>query len=199
MLAALLNLGFAGSEQAPVEVPDVVGETQAAGTATLEGEGFTVVVATAYSSVVPVGEIISQEPEGGEFASAGSIVTITVSLGEQPAPATGVGSSGGGGGIWYQGKRRKLPELNKQLDAILDAAEAEMLYGEIVAKASNPTKEQAAKLVKPYSETKREAIPETDSIDWQAVERDVTRTRRLFTLWRQMQIDEEDDDFLLLN
>lgn len=86
----LLNLDFAASEQAPVEVPDVVGETQANGTTTLEGEGFVVAVATAYSNVVPAGTIISQDPAGGEFAAVGSTVTITVSLGEQPV-STGTG------------------------------------------------------------------------------------------------------------
>lgn len=81
---AFLYSGIAA--EAPVEIPDVEGETQAAGTATLEGSGFVVVVETAYSPTVPVGEIISQEPAGGEFASAGSTITITVSLGPEPAP-----------------------------------------------------------------------------------------------------------------
>jgi hypothetical protein len=68
-----------------VEVPDVVGETQAAGTATLEGEGFVVSVSTAYSESVAAGLIISQDPEGGEMAVEGSTVNIVVSLGPQPA------------------------------------------------------------------------------------------------------------------
>src|SRR5688572_26297197 len=77
--------GDVWSNTPPVEVPDVVGETQAAGTATLEGDGFTVIVATAYSSTAPVGEIISLQPTAGTLATAGSSVTITVSLGEAPA------------------------------------------------------------------------------------------------------------------
>jgi beta-lactam-binding protein with PASTA domain len=71
---------FAADE--PVAVPDVVGETQAAGTSTLEGGGFVVAVETAYSSLVPAGSIISQVPAGGVDAAPGSTVTITVSLGE---------------------------------------------------------------------------------------------------------------------
>jgi len=67
-----------------VEVPDVVGETQAAGTATLEGEGFVVAVSTAYSSTVAAGLIISQDPVGGVEYPAGGTVEIVVSLGEAP-------------------------------------------------------------------------------------------------------------------
>jgi hypothetical protein len=78
------NLGFAWGEVAQVVVPDVVGETQAAGTATLEGDGFVVAVTTAYSSLVAAGLIISQVPTGGASAASGSTVTITVSLGVEP-------------------------------------------------------------------------------------------------------------------
>src|SRR5687767_3294375 len=85
MLALLipgLHMG-GGQAAALVEVPDVVGETQAAGTATLEGEGFVVAVLTTFSDSVPAGSIISQDPIGGSFAASGSTVTIAVSLGPQ--------------------------------------------------------------------------------------------------------------------
>lgn len=71
---------WSGTE--PVVVPDVVGQTQADGTLTLEGAGFVVVVVTAASSAVPAGSIISQAPAGGTEAAPGSTVTITVSTGE---------------------------------------------------------------------------------------------------------------------
>src|SRR5688572_26932117 len=85
MLALLIpGVGMGGGQAAElVEVPDVVGETQAAGTTTLEGVGFVVSVSTAYSAGVAVGLIISQSPEGGEFAASGSTVAIVVSLGPQ--------------------------------------------------------------------------------------------------------------------
>ena len=70
-----------------VEVPDVVGQSQANGTAELEGVGFVVAVATAYSSTVPAGDIISQSPIAGTDYPAGGTVTITVSLGEEPQAA----------------------------------------------------------------------------------------------------------------
>jgi len=67
--------------EAPVEVPDVVGETEAAGTIELETALFVVSVVTAYSPSIAAGLIISQSPTGGSFADEGSTVTITVSLG----------------------------------------------------------------------------------------------------------------------
>jgi hypothetical protein len=91
MLALLIPGVGMGGGTAPVEVPDVVGETEAAGTATLEGEGFVVSVSTAYSSSVAAGLIISQDPEGGEFAASGSTVAIVVSLGPQDQPSGGWG------------------------------------------------------------------------------------------------------------
>lgn len=80
------------SNEPPVEVPDVVGQSQASGTAELETALFVVAVATDYSSTVPVGDIISQSPTAGSFAIEGSTVTITVSLGPQPV-SDGAGSS----------------------------------------------------------------------------------------------------------
>lgn len=70
--------------EAGVVIPDVVAQSQASGTAELEGDGFVVAVATAYSSTVAAGDIISQSPAAGIEAPAGSTVTITVSLGDQP-------------------------------------------------------------------------------------------------------------------
>lgn len=77
----------AGTGEAPVTVPDVVGQTQAEGTGNLEADGFVVVVKTEQSNQ-PAGTIISQEPVGGSLALPGSTVTITVSLG-----STGAGSN----------------------------------------------------------------------------------------------------------
>jgi hypothetical protein len=91
MLALLIpGLGMgAGTAPVLVEVPDVVGETQAAGTTTLEGEGFVVSVSTAFSASVAAGLIISQDPEGGELAASGSTVAIVVSLGLDEQPSGG--------------------------------------------------------------------------------------------------------------
>lgn len=67
-----------------ITVPDVVGDDQATGTATLEGDGFVVAVVLAFSSIVAAGDIISQDPAAGSDEPLGSTVTITVSLGDAP-------------------------------------------------------------------------------------------------------------------
>ncbi len=87
MLALLIpGVGMGGGTAVvPVEVPDVVGDLQADGTTELETALFVVAVATAYSSSIAAGLIISQDPVGGSFANPGSTVTITVSLGPQTA------------------------------------------------------------------------------------------------------------------
>lgn len=74
---------------APVIVPDVddPGTSQAAAIAAIEAEGLVAAVNTAYSSTVPVGEVISQSPAAGSSVAPGSTVTITVSLGPQSSGA----------------------------------------------------------------------------------------------------------------
>lgn len=130
-----------GPPMAP-EVPDVVGETEAAGTATLEGEGFVVSVTTAYSPSVAVGLIISQDPEGGETAPPASTVEIVVSLGPQP-----VADNQGGDDAW-QGplpKRRDFrPEIEQrrirerqELRETLERAAGLLVEAEGIASASD--------------------------------------------------------------
>lgn len=137
-------------QDAPVEVPDVVGETQAAGTATLEGAGFVVSVATAYSSIVPAGTIISQSPTGGSFAASGSTVTITVSLGE--APAADQTATGG----WWPDyehirrqrdkRRREIEEAEEQANLIQDAIDREIYLAQRKLEAEEADKADLARL-----------------------------------------------------
>lgn len=68
---------------AGVPVPDVVGNNSTAATSTLETAGFTVNEIPVDSNA-PVGEVVSQTPNGGENASYGSEVTIFVSSGIAP-------------------------------------------------------------------------------------------------------------------
>ena len=72
---------------APVAVPVVTspGTTYATAAATLTAAGFAPVEAKAYSSTVPVGQVISTvpDPSAGPVAF-GSQVTVTVSLGPKP-------------------------------------------------------------------------------------------------------------------
>ena len=70
----------AGSEG--VEVPDVVGKSEAEGTAELEKKGFVVNKTESYDEYIAAGNIISQSPKEGEKAPSGASVTITISLGK---------------------------------------------------------------------------------------------------------------------
>ncbi len=64
-----------------VEVPNVVGMTEADARATLEQAGFEVSSTNAPSDTTPQGNVSDQSPDGGTQAAKGSTVSITVSSG----------------------------------------------------------------------------------------------------------------------
>ena len=68
---------------AQVDVPDVVGQEQAAAVRVLEAEGFEVITEEQSSADVESGNVIEQTPEGGATADEGSDVTIVVSTGPE--------------------------------------------------------------------------------------------------------------------
>jgi len=82
-----------GAEQIPV--PDVVGSQIDDARRLLEGEGFRVEEEPIPSEDVPVGEVVSQDPPGGELAPRGSVVVLQVSSGpeERPVPEIQPGST----------------------------------------------------------------------------------------------------------
>ncbi|HUV49114.1 MAG TPA: PASTA domain-containing protein, partial [Actinomycetes bacterium] len=61
-----------------VQVPDVVGDSVATATATLEAAGFNVTPVTQETDTKPPGTVIDQSPEGGSLARLGTTVVITV-------------------------------------------------------------------------------------------------------------------------
>ena len=61
-----------------VQVPNVVGDSVATATATLEAAGFTVTPVTQETDSKPPGTVIDQSPEGGSLARLGTTVVITV-------------------------------------------------------------------------------------------------------------------------
>lgn len=71
----------AGSEG--VEVPEVIGITEAEGVSNLEQKGFVVVKTKDHDPYIKAGSIISQEPKGGSKAPAGTTVTICISEGPE--------------------------------------------------------------------------------------------------------------------
>ncbi len=65
-----------------VNVPNVLGLTQAAATTSLTGAGLVVgTVSTATSATVAAGNVISQSPGSGTSVARGTAVTLTISLG----------------------------------------------------------------------------------------------------------------------
>lgn len=148
---AIAFLGSSIAAEAPVEVPDVTGETQVAGTTTLEGEGFVVAVETAYSDSVVEGLIISQSPVGGSFAANGSTVTITVSLGPEPQE-----QEGGGGP-----DPRKLEEywywLEKAKEQLRQQQARRERDREQIAQIKEETDREIAKILKEDQEAERQA------------------------------------------
>jgi hypothetical protein len=88
-----------------IDVPSVVGQTQAAATTTLAGAHLIVgTVTSASSATVPSGEVISQVPAAGQDASLGSAVNIAIS--------TGAGGGGGGTGTgigWFPFSATPVP------------------------------------------------------------------------------------------
>lgn len=73
----------AGSEG--VEVPDVVGATKAEAVSGLEQKGFVVNETEGFDPYIREGSIITQSPEAGTKAPAGTTVTIRVSKGKEIA------------------------------------------------------------------------------------------------------------------
>ncbi len=95
------------SGPAPISVPNVVGDTQAAATTAITGAGLVAGTVTKQSSsTVASGSVISESPVAGTSVSAGSAVNLVVSSG----PASGSGPNvvyvnasapaGGNGSSW---------------------------------------------------------------------------------------------------
>jgi eukaryotic-like serine/threonine-protein kinase len=82
---------FVSKGQAPVAVPNVVGQQQDQAASTLQSKGFKVDTKTDPTSSSPAGQVISQNPSGGT-AAPGATITITVSGGAVSVPSV-VGDS----------------------------------------------------------------------------------------------------------
>ena len=95
MLAALVVLGyllgkqlgmFGGASDSPkqVEIPNVIGGTQAAAEVQLRDAGLQVNAQQVANDTVPAGNVFDQDPRGGVKQPSGSTVTIKVSSGSAP-------------------------------------------------------------------------------------------------------------------
>jgi hypothetical protein len=159
MLLPLLLNNLLGDAPVLVTVPDVVGQSQASGTAELEADLFVVAVATANSSTVAAGNIISQNPLAGASASQGSTVTITVSLGD---------ASVSGGfyedfhPILTRGRKRlreRLEEIEEEAEQIPDKVEREIAT---LIKVQDAKSDEVAELARLQALADRYAAPGVD-------------------------------------
>ena len=83
------GVAFVSSGPAPVSVPNVVGLTQAAATASITSAGLTLgTVTTQSSSTVASGSVISQNPSAGTSVTSGSAVNLVVSSGPANYPVS---------------------------------------------------------------------------------------------------------------
>lgn len=64
-----------------LKVPNVVGQTQAAATATLQAAGFNVTTTSVASEASSLGKVISQNPASGVPTTTGSTITLTIGAG----------------------------------------------------------------------------------------------------------------------
>ena len=90
--AAVTSCGDGSSgPAAPISVPNVVGEPQAAATAAITAAGLTVgTVTQASSATVASGSVISQTPAAGASAASGASVALVVSSGPAPVAVPNV-------------------------------------------------------------------------------------------------------------
>lgn len=117
--------------------------------------------------------------------------------------SVGVDGLAGGAGypVDWQVKRRKLrleEQPEKHLRYILDQVVAEY-YGEIVeSDLPKPVKAEAAAVVRPFAKNKGARTPQVESVDWKALQADVTAVNRLIRIWNDELAADEDDELILM-
>src|SRR2546429_624920 len=100
-LAVNLVVSSGAPPPAPVPVPNVVGQTQAAATSAITGAGLTVGTVTMQSSTtVPSGNVIGQNPAAGAQSASGPAADLGVSTGGGTSSGGGGGGASGGGGAF---------------------------------------------------------------------------------------------------
>jgi hypothetical protein len=199
MLLVLQQNNLLGEPPTLVEVPDVVGLDQAAAAAALEAEGFVVSYREAYSSTVAVGDVISQDPLAGTEQLEGSVVFITLSLGDEPV------SNNKGAGRPKRPRRRMLVEIDGRDFEVSSADEARELLQkarkaaeQIIEKARTTPVRVNRGIQRPRISTKE---PELKQVVAQA-RRDITslydeHSRELEIRALMMRAEEEEEEAIL--
>jgi hypothetical protein len=96
--AAIVGLITGTVPGPPPTVPNVAGQTQAAGTAALISSGYQVTPQQVSSNLLGTGFIVFHNPSGGTVLQVGGNVTITVSTGPAKTAGTGGDRWGANGG-----------------------------------------------------------------------------------------------------
>jgi serine/threonine-protein kinase len=125
---------FVSTGQAPVAVPNVVGQQQNQAEATLQAKGFNVNVKSDPTSSLPAGQVISQSPSGGT-APPNSTVTITVSGGAIAVPSV-VGDS-------QQTATQILTAAGFQVNAQNGSGPADVANGTVFSQQPGPSSSAA--------------------------------------------------------
>jgi len=123
------------------------------------------------------------------------IGTVTAIGGDSGTSTAGTNGSGGGGGSIDRRVRRKL---DRKLNKILDDVVAEVVYKDLV---TTDKAKAAAKVVKPFVETKAASVPEPAAVDWDALTRNAKAVGALLQMWRaierQREIEADDEEWLM--
>lgn len=107
------------------------------------------------------------------------------------SPVEVVAAVTGGSGYAVYGKFIRPKSIKEFLDIAM-----EDIYEEATKKDVPQEKRiEFAKIVKPYTESKAR-VPEVQSIDWVALQKDADRVESLLKLWQQ-QIEDEDEMLLM--
>ena len=88
-----------------IQVPNVVGETQAQAESILDAVDLVASITTEYSDTVPAGTVIQQSPAAGAIVVAGTVVDVQVSLGPSAIvpDVTGMTEAGAGAALAARG------------------------------------------------------------------------------------------------
>lgn len=157
--------------------------------AALSGQAVTVSAGTLGTQVT--GDVVAALTGVEVTVSAGILVATGGDAGTQ---TTGINGGGGGGSI----DRRVRRKLDRKLNKILDDVVAEVVYKNLVTEGKAT---EAAKVVKPFVETKAASVPEPAAVDWDALTRNAKAVGALLQMWRaierQREIEADDEEWLM--
>jgi hypothetical protein len=126
--------------------------------------------------------------DAGAYVYTGRAATLTYVSGAAQEPVVGPGS-GHPAGIWWGETKIKR---GKRLDDLLKRAMEGLIELEPEDVPAESPAARAVEIVRPF------VAPETDRIDWRAVEADLARVRELLALWQEQADSLEDEEILLM-